>query len=216
MQRPGAVGVVARPAALHAASVALIRARAGAYKREMRLVTLLAFALLALAGCGGGGDGGRTADRSSTPTPRPDDRDPQSVPRETAPTGPVTGAEKAIIRGWADALRAGDVERASSYWRPPAIAANGSQPFRLVTMRAVRHFNAGLTCGARLESTERDKAYVVATFRLTNRRGRPGACGSGVGQQARTLFLLRDGKIVQWIRAADPPGEGALPGGSPS
>ena len=117
----------------------------------------------------------------------------------------MTKAERAVVRGWADALRQGDVERATSYWRVPAIAANGSQPFRLVTRRAVRHFNEGLTCGARLESVERDKTYVLATFRLTNRRDRPGACAQGVGNRARTLFLLRDGKIVQWIRAADPP-----------
>ena len=182
-----------------------------------RLVTILA--LLALAGCGGGGGDGGSADRRATATPERGEREPRSRPREAPekpPTGPVTSAEKAVISGWADALRNGDVERASSYWRPPAIAANGGQPFRLVTMRAVRQFNESLTCGAKLESAERDKTYVVATFRLTNRRGRPGACGPGVGQQARTLFLLRGGKIVQWIRAADPPSEGELPGGSPS
>ena len=181
-----------------------------------RPVTVLSLALLALAGCGGGGDGDRSADRRASPTAS---AKPRSLPREALekpPTGPVTSAEEAVIRGWADALRAGDVERASSYWRPPAIAANGSQPFKLVTMRAVRQFNEGLTCGAKLEFAERDKTYVVATFRLTNRTDRPGACGPGVGQQARTLFLLRGGKIVQWIRAADPPDEGALPGGSPS
>lgn len=181
-----------------------------------RPVTVLSLALLALAGCGGGGDGDRSADRRASPTAS---AKPRSLPREALekpPTGPVTSAEKAVIRGWADALRAGDVERASSYWRPPAIAANGSQPFRLVTMRAVRQFNEGLACGARLEAAERDKNYVVATFRLTNRTDRPSACGPGVGQQARTLFLLRGGKIVQWIRAADPPDEGALPSGSPS
>lgn len=183
-----------------------------------RIATGLSLALLALAGCGGGGDGGgdRAAKRTATPTATPK---PRTFPREALekpPTGPVTADEKAVISGWADALRSGDVERASSYWRPPAIAANGSQPFRLVTMRAVREFNEGLTCGARFESAERDKNYVVATFRLTNRRDRPGACAQGVGHRARTIFLLRGGKIVQWIRAADPPSEGGLPDGGTS
>ena len=179
-----------------------------------RPATVLSLALLALAGCGGGGDGDgdRSADRRASPTATAKSREAPATP----PTGPVTSAEVAVIRGWADALRNGDVERASSYWRPPAIAANGGQPFRLVTMRAVRHFNEGLTCGARLESTERDKSYVLATFRLSNRRDRPGACAQGAGHRARTLFLLRDGKIVQWIRAADPPSEGTLPDGSSS
>jgi hypothetical protein len=178
-----------------------------------RLATVLSLTLLALAGCGGGGDDrsrDRTADRRASPTATASADEPRYLPREQVkpPSGPVTAAEKAVIRGWADALRTGDVARASSYWRAPAIAANGSQPFRLVTMRAIREFNEGLTCGARFESAERDKVYVVATFRLTNRRDRPGACAQGVGHRARTIFLLREGKIVQWIRAADPPGEG--------
>jgi hypothetical protein len=183
-----------------------------------RLVGVLLFALLALAGCGGGGDGDERDPRLTPTTPRSEEGDAKLEPGGSSPAprsaGPVTEAEKAVIRGWADALRHGDIERAAGYWSVPAIAANGSQPFRLVTLRAVRHFNEGLTCGAKLESVERDKQYVLATFRLTNRRGRPGACGPGVGQQARTLFLLRGGKIVQWIRATDPPDEGALPGSS--
>ena len=183
-----------------------------------RLATVLFLALFALAGCGGGGDGDgdRAAKRTATPTATPKPRPLPGEALEKPPTGPVTEAEKAVIRGWADALRQGDVERASGYWRAPAIAANGSQPFRLVTMRAIRQFNEGLTCGARFESAERDKVYVVATFRLTGRRDRPGACAQGVGHRARTIFLLRGGKIVQWIRAADPPSEGTLPEGENS
>ena len=131
-------------------------------------------------------------------------------------TGPVTAAEKAVIRGWADALRQGDVERAVGYWHTPAIAANGSQPFKLLTRRAVRQFNDGLACGARLESVERDEGYVLATFRLTERKGAEVSCGSGVGNRARTLFLLRGGKIVQWIRATDPQDVSDTPGGTTS
>ena len=174
-----------------------------------RLTTVLLLCLLALAGCGGNGDDERP-DRLTLTTPKAGDGEAELSPggsssRTKPRTGPVTNAERAVVRGWADALRRGDAERAASYWRVPAIAANGGQPFRLVTRRAVRHFNEGLTCGARLESVERDKAYVLATFRLTNRRDRPGACAQGVGGRARTLFLLRGGRIVQWIRASDPP-----------
>ena len=174
-----------------------------------RLATTLLCALL-LAGCGGGDRGDDEPDRLTLTTPKADQRDPEAeagggAKQPARRTGPVTAAEKAVIRGWADALRRGDVERAVRYWRTPAIAANGSQPFKLVTRRAVRQFNDGLVCGARLESVERDQAYVLATFRLTERKGGPGSCGQGVGNRARTLFLLRGGKIVQWIRAADPP-----------
>jgi hypothetical protein len=172
--------------------------------------------LLALAGCGGGGDD-KPDRRLTLTTPKGGEGSATAAPEDTAAPprdAPVTRAEEAVIRGWADALRRGDVVRASRYWRIPAIAANGGQPFRLVSRLAVQDFNAGLTCGARLESVERDKAYVLATFRLTNRRDRPGECAQGAGQLARTLFLLRDGKIAQWIRATDPPDEGDLPGSS--
>ena len=171
-----------------------------------RLATTLLLCALVLAGCGGGGDD--EPDRLTLTTPKADQREPEGGGggnERVRRTGPVTAAEKAVIRGWADALRRGDLERAVDYWSTPAIAANGSQPFKLLTRRAVRHFNDGLVCGARLESVERDQAYVLATFRLTERKGAPGSCGSGVGNRARTLFLLRGGKIVQWIRASDPP-----------
>src|SRR4051794_7449077 len=173
-----------------------------------RLATFL-LAMLVLAGCGGGkGDEG--PDRLTLTTPDTGRRAPEAEAgggASGAParrTGPVTAAEEAVIRGWADALRRGDVERAVGFWRTPAIAANGGQPFKLLTRSAVREFNGGLTCGARLESVERDKVYVLATFVLTERKGAAGRCGPGVGNRARTLFLLRGGKIVQWIRATDP------------
>jgi hypothetical protein len=182
-----------------------------------RLLPILLLALV-LAGCGGGDsdrDGGAQAPPRATPS-----REPQAEPRgggdeAAAPTGPVTSAEEAVIRGWSDALRRGDVDRAAGYWALPSIASNGGPPIRLVSGRAVRFFNQGLVCGARLESTSRDARYVLAVFRLTERPG-AGECGQGTGERARTLFLLRDGKIVQWLRASDPRPPADTPGGTTS
>jgi hypothetical protein len=173
-----------------------------------------------LAGCGGGGD----ENRLSGPSPReapaerraapPGDEAPQRG--EAAREGQVTAGEEAVIRGWADALRGGDVEAAVRFWAVPATASNGGPPYRLETVRAVRFFNEALPCGAALVSTERVGGYVLATFRLTERPGE-GECGSGTGNHARTTFRIRDGRIAEWLRAADPPpppSEG--PGGTES
>lgn len=189
-------------------------------------VLLLVFLL---AGCGGGDD--KTADRLTLTTPRASPapsgsgsgsgtEQPKASPgggSKSPPgrTGPITAGEKAVVRGWSDALRRGDVERAVGYWSVPAIASNGGDPVRLLTRGAVRVWNVSLPCGAKLESTERDSNYVLATFRLTERPGK-GDCGSGVGNRVRTLFLLRDGKIIQWLRASDPRPPADTPGGTTS
>lgn len=180
-------------------------------------VLILAFALAACGGGGGDDGGGRAAHAPPRATPSVE---PQAEPRggggdEAARTGPVTSGEKSVIRGWSAALRRGDVDRAVGYWAVPSIASNGGPPIRLVSGRAVRFFNEGLTCGARLESATREAGYVLATFRLTERPG-DGECGSGVGQTARTLFRLREGKIVEWLRAADPRPPSQTPGGTTS
>ena len=182
--------------------------------------------LVMLAGCGGGDD--KTADRltlttpreTATPSPSGEDQaqaSPGAAKGDGKPggTGPVTAKEKAVVRGWADALRRGDVERAVRYWRIPAIASNGGQPVRLLDRRAIRFWNTSLPCGAKLESVERDSNYVLATFRLTERPGK-GRCGTGVGHKARTLFLLERGKIIQWLRASDPEPASETQGGSSS
>ena len=119
-----------------------------------------------------------------------------------------------MIRSWADTLRHGNVERASRFFALPATVSNGGPPYELRTRAAVRFFNETLPCGARLESTERTfSGFVLATFRLTERPG-PGSCGTGAGHRARTAFLIRRGRIVQWLRATDPaPPASEGPGG---
>ena len=173
--------------------------------------------LLVLAGCGGGGGGGQpdrltlTTPKTApmaTPTATPDDTTAIGGSGRAGASGPVTAREKAVVRGWSDALRRGDVARAARYWTVPALVANGGQPLRLLDRSAVRTWNSTLPCGAKLEKVERDARYVLATFVLTERPG-AGSCGTGVGHRARTLFLLSHGKIVQWLRATDPPPAGS-------
>jgi hypothetical protein len=182
-----------------------------------RVAPPLCVLALALAGCGGGNDAdGRltlTTPKASTATATAT-ATPEAAERPAK--GPVTAAEKRVIRAWADALRTGDVETAVDQFAVPAITANGGQPTRLLTRGAIREWNESLTCGAKLKSVERDANYAVATFVLTNRKGLPDGCGTGVGNEARTAFLIRGGKIAQWIRAPDPTDPADEPGGSTS
>ena len=144
-----------------------------------------------VAGCGGGG--GKTVTTTTQATPAP----PAPLP------APVPRADVAVIKSWADRLRKGDVEGASRLWNVPATIANGSTPEVLDSPVLVRVFNETLPCGAKLISTKKDGSRTIATFELTERTGGPG-CGNGVGERASTRFLIRKGKIVEWVRVPVP------------
>ncbi len=109
-----------------------------------------------------------------------------------------------VIQGWADELRSGDVEAAADRFEIPATVANGTPPLELVDREALLDFNESLPCGAELTRAEPSGRYVLATFELTERPG-VGECGSGVGETARTAFVIHDGRIAEWLRVPDEP-----------
>jgi hypothetical protein len=119
-----------------------------------------------------------------------------------ASAGCGTVSDVGVIRGWAQALRAGQLDKAASYFALPAIVQNATPPVRITSRAQARAFNELLPCGARLLTTRRHGAYTYATFRLTNRVG--GNCGGGVGGVAATAFRIRGGKIAEWRRLPDP------------
>ncbi len=99
---------------------------------------------------------------------------------------------------------------------------NGRGPDGEPYVTAIRSYdqavtaNAALPCGAELISAKQYGRYVNALFRLTDRPGVGGGCGSGVGGTARTNFLIKRGRILEWIRAPARPGENGGPGPSQS
>jgi hypothetical protein len=116
----------------------------------------------------------------------------------------------AVIRAWSVALRRGDIDAAARYFALPSVFADGAGDFLAIHNESeARAANATLTCGATLISTVRRGRYVSALFRLTNRPGPDGGCGSGTGALARTDFIIAHGRIVDWIRA--PTTEGGAP-----
>lgn len=116
-----------------------------------------------------------------------------------------------MIENWVGALSDGDVQSAAGYFAVPSVAENGAAPVTLQSRADVLAFNRSLPCGAKLIRARPVGRFIAATFRLTERPG--GACGSGAGQLARTAFVIREGKIVQWRRLANPPPSGGGAGG---
>jgi hypothetical protein len=170
--------------------------------RSARLGALAASAALLAGGCGSG------ALLVST-TPHLSRR-----PVVAADPGAVS-----VIKAWSDALRRGDVRGAARYFALPSELVNGiganGQPGLLVirTLAEAEAANETLPCGARLISASRRGRYVSALFRLTDRPGPGGgSCGSGAGLTGRTDFLISHGRIVEWIRAPDQPGDNGSSG----
>jgi hypothetical protein len=135
-----------------------------------------------------------------------------------APTGTAAnaGAVK-VIEAWSDALRRGDIRTAAAYFKLPSemingIGANGEVGvIRIRSLAQAVAANETLPCGAKFISADQRGQYVNALFKLTGRPGRGAGCGSGTGQTARTNFLISGGRIAEWIRAPDDPGDNGSP-----
>jgi hypothetical protein len=160
-------------------------------KVSAAITGLAAAALLsipALAGCGSGGED------------------------STATAGlPPGHASVLVIDEWVKTLSRGDVSGAADLFALPSVVENGTSPVSLRSRSDAILFNRSLPCGAKLVRARPKGPLIAATFRLTERPG--GDCGSGVGELARTAFLIRDGKIVEWRRLPNPPGRGTSPSG---
>jgi hypothetical protein len=170
---------------------------------RIRVAIAMCAAALALAGCGTAallplhGHGGSSS-------------------RPVGQDGPAADpADVAVVRRWASALRNGDIRGAAEAFKLPSVFVNGpTETLEIHTLSQAEAIQASLPCGAEVISAFRDGRYVNVLFRLVDRRGRgggAGACGSGVGQTARTDFLIRDGHIAAWLRAASRPGDPGVP-----
>jgi hypothetical protein len=177
-----------------------------------RLALLGGAAIALVAGCGG--SGAKSTSAGTTGGARTSPAQPSGpVLEETR--RPADPAAVRVIRGWTDAQRASNVDRATSYFALPALVENGTAPEQLPTRAAVRAFNAALPCGAVLlrTSAATQPGFTVATFRLVDR---PGQRCDGTGNQARTAFGVRAGKIRAWVRIPDHPQGGGSQGPQPT
>jgi hypothetical protein len=128
---------------------------------------------------------------------------------------PAPAEARHVIKGWSDTLRHGHVAAAARYFALPAIVQiqPNAKPVRITRRPEAVAFHLVLPCGARLLRAERDGRYVNALFVLTER---PGATCDAPGATARTAFLIRGGRIVEWRRAPDEPGDDEVAAGAPA
>jgi hypothetical protein len=158
---------------------------------------------LAIAGCGGGdGEGASSSDGTASTTGS------QGAPRIADDADP---GDVRVIDAWVTTLRRGNVDAAARYFAIPSLAENPPLLLHIRSLDDARRFNQLLPCGARLIRAETQGEFTTATFRLTERPG-PGVCGKGVGQTAKTSFVIRNGKIVEWRRVGLPPDQGGAEG----
>ena len=143
------------------------------------IIVLAALGVVALSGCGSSG--------KDSDTTIPGGADPDTV---------------GVIKRWADELRAGDVIAASERFAIPSVVQNGTPALRLTDREEVEAFNRSLPCGAKLTEAFSSGKFTIATFELTERPG-PGECGNGVGETAKTAFVIRNDLITQWRRVVD-------------
>ena len=171
-----------------------------------RLSWLASILTVGIAGCGSMSD----SERFNLTTPGTDDIVVREVGGGEEKAKPAakkpTRGEVRVIRGWANALRAGRVKEAAGFFAVPALVLDGTNPRReLPDKAAVREFNRGLPCGAELVEAVRGQGkFVIATFRLTNRTGPGAQPGCSVGALAATAILIEKAHIVQWLREPDP------------
>jgi hypothetical protein len=183
-------------------------------------------AVLAATGVGGCGGGRASTDavNSTDTTPAngvaggtqsvpPDLALPRDVPQRA--TGPAKRESVRVIRRWLRALDRGDVDRAARYFALPSKFQNTGTPVLHIDSEEERiAVNLSLSCGARAERTGGAGPYTIVLFRLVERSGPGGGCGSGVGATARGAILVSGGLIREWYRLPDEPTPPPAPGAS--
>jgi hypothetical protein len=176
------------------------------------ILAVLATGAVLAAGCGSSGHSPASSSATSSG---------HGAASRNSTEARVDPAAVNVIVAWSDALRRGDVHRAASYFAFPSKMINGvgsGDEVQVITIRNLGQAeiaNQTLPCGAKFISARRRGPYVNALFRLTGRPGPGGSnCGTGLGLTARTDFLIRHGRIVDWIRAPAEPGDQATPAAS--
>jgi limonene-1,2-epoxide hydrolase len=102
---------------------------------------------------------------------------------------------ESVVRAWSNRLNEGDNDGAAKLFAPGAEIVQSGRTLTLDTTAEARAFNAGLPCSGEIVALESRRDTVTATFVLGDRDA--SRC-DGPGAEVRTVFRVRDGKIVLW------------------
>jgi hypothetical protein len=164
-------------------------------------------AVVVLSGCGGSSPATHTAAttpaRTAPADPNADLRLPAHVPRR-ARGAPDPVAVRVIAR-WLRALRSGDERRAARFWADGSKFQNATPVLTIDSAIEKLAIQKSLPCGARIKQAGGPAPFVVLVFVLTQRRG--GDCGTGAGHTARGAIRVANGRIAEWYRLPDDPGQ---------
>ena len=157
-----------------------------------------------VAGCGNSNHAQKTTTPKTTQTnPNADLRLPAHVPR--SPDGAADATAVRVINRWLKVLRRGQEAKAARFWATGAKFQNATPVLTIDTPIEKLAIQRSLPCGARIKQAGGPAPFVVLVFVLTQRRG--GDCGTGVGHTARGAIRVAHGRIAEWYRLPDAPGQ---------
>jgi hypothetical protein len=169
----------------------------------MRRAAVVLVSMTVLAGCGGSDHSAASKRRTPPATSNADLRLPEHVPRRAK--GPADKRAVHVIAAWLKHLRHGDETGAARYWATGAKFQNATPVLTIDSPIEKLAIQKSLPCGARIKEAGGPAPFVVLVFVLTKRPG--GDCGSGVGGTARGAIRVAHGRIAEWYRLPDDPGQ---------
>ena len=114
----------------------------------------------------------------------------------------ATPTPSQVVRAWSKALNANDNEAAANLFAHDARIVEGSVSVPLVSHELAVEFNNSLPCAGKVVALDVAKnGSVTATFVLGHR---PKHTCDGPGEKAAALFVVKNGKIVRWMRVPVP------------
>jgi hypothetical protein len=176
----------------------------------VRHLAIVLLSMTVLAGCGASSHTQTTtqAPRAAPPNPNSDLRLPAHVPRSAH--GAADRAAVQVIARWLKVLQRGQEAKAARFWATGAKYQNATPVLTIDSAIEKLAIQRSLPCGARIKQAGGPAPFVVLVFVLTQRRG--GNCGSGAGHTARGAIRVAHGRIAEWYRLPDDPGQ-QQPGG---